>query len=196
MIDLNKNENKKKIRAEYFLRAVTLVLRGGATVFFVGIILLAPVYVTTRLKGKEQVDRVREIYQNSSFQETLALNESLRETNTRLKLFEKDRSDAVSKNIFEPLFSIFGSFDTSIDISEILFEENQESDRGKKTEKGQINVTIKGRADTRENLIAFSDELKTLPFFSDFRIPVSLLAKTHDIDFTFSTKTPGISIFE
>ncbi|MBI3634558.1 MAG: hypothetical protein HY228_03005 [Candidatus Yonathbacteria bacterium] len=173
MINLLPLEEKKKIRAEYRLRLSALVMLATALSLLASLILLSPVYLLTLSKYQFASEKfVRLESEQGKTEQEKELNAQINEVNKKTALFLKeDRRQAVFSEIVTKIIETKGS---TIRIQNIFYE----------TSPGRERFVISGRADDRDLLALFVENLKKDPFFTTVDIPISSYIKSTDIDFS------------
>lgn len=174
MLNLLPIEEKKKIKKDYYLSLLSISLMFAAVLFVVASVSILPGFLRIKaeiggqLRGKQGVG-------------DYALSQE------EMKNAQKGRLliDYLKKRII--LLSSSPSFSESI--SKVL---------EKKTDSIRINsfvfskkaLTVRGIADTRNNLIAFEQSLREGLYFKRVALPIANLAKSTDNDFIIELTLP------
>lgn len=173
MINLLPLEEKKKTRAEYRLRLGALVALAVALLLLASLILLFPVYLLTLSKYQFASDKfVKLESEQGRTEQEKELNTQINEVNKKTNLFLKEyNKQAVFSEIVTKIIETKGN---TIRIQNIFYE----------TSPGRERLVISGRADDRDLLALFIENLKKDPFFTTVDIPISSYIKSTDIDFS------------
>lgn len=173
MLNLLNREKRYFLRAEYLGRLLNLFL--GIVIFslvFYGVLLFSNSF----LIGFE-----KKAVENESNNMTFAsLQKDLKEYEEMLQHIEGEYS-LFSKEIIYPIdfLSIINSKKIDgITVTGMNFQ--------KVNDEGEVNLEVKGIANSRDILIAYSNSLKTEPLFKEVTIPISSLARNINIPFVIS----------
>jgi len=162
-------EQKKQIKKEYRLRALSVFLMLLAVLEIVGSVLLMPSYFFARTKDQIVRAEYETIEPISPEDEKLFVR--LKKLQSRIAtLVPQEQID------FQQAFSIFLThLSPSIKISAFTVEPRDPN---------TYTLIIRGTAVTREALLDFSNAVKAEPSVMKFDIPVSNYAQERDIQFS------------
>ena len=178
MINLLPPEERGRIKKEYRLRVIAVYTFFIGSAIFVGFILLLPAYFLTNVVVHD-AEREATVLENSS--------ESTKreEINAKL-LLTKERLRAIAEGdirteLYEVVQKVAAHRTKAITIRSFSYT------RGL-TEEQPSSLLISGVADTRDDLLSFTQELQDDDFFEEVVLPVSSLAKDQDIKFDLDIK--------
>ncbi len=171
LLPLSSQKNIKKI---LFLRLGTLFISSIAMAFVVGSILLIPTYII----GKEQLNNFQS---KADLQDKTSLNQEEEKAKkdseqiiSKIKTFDnlKENHSFIAE-IINPLIEVSRE---KVSITSLLYEEIQ----GANT----TNITITGKAPSRQILSQFHQDLNKSAFFEKVNLPISNYVKGKDIEYT------------
>lgn len=171
MINLLPKQEKKELHREYIFRF--LIVWGIAIIIVVAIsaILLFPSYFLSDLK-EDFVEEQTNLYQQSERdEEREKIIVQLGEAREKLRALSAGGESVELRLVFD---NIIDYSKGGIKISSLLYKRGDAS---------KSQLTISGVADTRDNLLLFSQLIENDEFFSSVVLPISNLAKDRDIDF-------------
>lgn len=156
---------------------------------FIGLILLIPSYVLTLRSSQARLSKIEDIRNNPVFQENDELRETLKETKRQLAFFKPEESFVISEVIMKPILEYGDDEGLHIHFNELLFEEDEE-------DMEKVMIRIQGTAGTRDNLIAFVNNLKEEPLFEEIELPVSSFVKNEDLEFMLTLHATKKALYE
>ena len=173
-VNLLPEQTKKAFTRHYYLTLVTTLSSALALATVLGVLLLIPSYLLARNEA-ESSERYL-----SALEETVGLRERAGVTDVMRELSEE--------------VSILSSFESSRPTANIIKAIDQALPRRVFLQGVSVThfgprageVALVGIADTREDLLAFSDALKATPLFKNVSIPVNQLVPGVDVKFSFS----------
>lgn len=182
MINLLPSEEKKKVRMDYRLRLGAIVALAITLLFLASLILLSPVYLLTLSKHQFASERfVKLESEQGKTEQERDINTRIGEVNKKVDLFLKeDKDQVVFSEIITKIIEMKG---TAIKLQNMFYESSP----------GRKRFVISGRADDRDNLARFVENLKKDPFFTTVDIPISSYIKSTDIDFSVILEKKSIS---
>lgn len=165
--------SQKNIKKILFLRLATLFIFSIAMAFVVGSMLLIPTYII----GKEQLNNFQS---KADLQDKTTLNQEEEKAKkdsekiiSKIKAFDnlKENHSFVTE-IINPLIDISKE---KVSISSLLYEEIQGANK--------TNITITGKAPSRQILSQFHQDLNKSTFFERVNLPISNYVKGKDIEY-------------
>lgn len=171
MFKLLTEEGREKIRHEYILRRIAVILGTVILALIVGVIGLFPSYLLSKIRYNETLERVTIVSKSAQIGEAdLELKNWLSETNQRLTLLApKPETDQPSTFIDQVLKKKV----TNVSLKNFTWIKNND----------KLDLSINGVALSRQALVAFEEALSSSEYFSDVILPVSDLAKDKDVNF-------------
>jgi hypothetical protein len=162
---------KSEVLREHRMRVVIVCLGLVIVAMFSGAVLTLPTFVATRseVRSMEQ-DKVR-IQADAGSEKGAQVTAEVRSVKARLAILS---AKAVRKPVVSVLEKVLAQPRPGVSIIGISMR--READKG--------FIVLRGVADTRADLVAFSNGLQGEPSFSKVDLPVSSLAKGTDIAFT------------
>lgn len=163
-------EEKERVEREETSRLVVFFTTGIIIILAAGSILLLPSYMPLFLEGRE-LDRAlvieKETAQHLNIQ---SFAEEIRKTKTFIRtlssLLEKEsRASWLMEKIF--------SYADGVSIQSLQIEKNG-------------NLSLRGRAATRQSLLAFERSLRESGFIDTISLPLSQIIRETDISFSLS----------
>jgi len=175
MSNLLSPKDKKKVKREYLLRLVVLVLLALGLTFLIIFIASIPSYFLSEHKVSVASDRID--FLESLIKESQASDstDELTFTNEKIKSLRDSREFDLSGAIQ----FVLTKKTSSIKITALSIKTMSDVER---------ELIVKGIAQNRESLISFSDGLKSINRFVDVDLPISNLAKNIDIEFSLKIK--------
>jgi len=174
MRNLLLGEDKKAIRREYLLRLAIIALSFVfVTVLFAGILLL-PSYFISDSKERTAKERHEIIEQSIAAREGEASLSLLSDANQKLALLTPQSKAISLERIIDTVVS---SLPRGVTVTKFFYT----YDSGKGGE-----LSIAGKAETREDLLAFQSTLRGEPLFETVTLPISNLAADKDIAYSMA----------
>lgn len=175
MANLITEKQKKSIKIDYLIRFITVFL---FLISLLGAFLLAytiPYYMSVRAKDF----RVAEQFENfiiSENKENVGENflQIVGQINDKLKIMDFFYRPYSPSGYFT---KILEKKNSSINITQLSFNESSEK---------ELLLLIGGLSKSREALVSFIDELKTINDFSNINYPISDFAEDKNIHFTLN----------
>jgi hypothetical protein len=162
-------EEKKKVRHEYNEHRAVVILSCLLLIIVVAIVGLFPSYLLSSARNQEVVGRMQSEGIDSTSVES-QLQSWLVDLNLKLAtLYPREETDHPSSLIEEVILQK----KEGLRLTSFTW--------GKKD--GNVTLFISGRADTRQVLISFQNDLTATGKFSNVTLPVSNLAQDKDINF-------------
>lgn len=174
MLRFLKQKDRRLVKTEYFLRVFSIIL---LMLFLLGIIatlLLLPTHILSREKSKDTIRIANEVLTDAEVIDPASI---VKEINEIIKMSKpKDQGIAFSDTVENIIIS------DSKGVALLSFTFDRQP-------KGQVKVSLKGNAKTRDDLSDFIKELRKNSFFESVELPVSGFAKSSDIDFSINIIT-------
>lgn len=174
MANLLPENKKKEIRREFFVRALVLFLTLIFLSICISIGLMFPSYALLDIKQKEAEVQTIVFEKTINFDDNNAAINILKREN--LKLNALQTKDEI--NFTDLVDLIVGKQPSTIRINTFYYDSLVNDD------KKNIQITIRGVADRRSDLINFVDILEKEDVFDQVDFPVSDLTKGKGIDFS------------
>jgi Tfp pilus assembly protein PilN len=174
MANLLPKKERRRFDWEYNLRLLTVVLLLLTATFAFGAVLLLPSYFISESKG-ESIGRQSEL-----LQKTISLRESDVSMASLLATKQKiDQLVVVQEQIpqTEIIQSIIKNIDENVTVDAFYYTREQDH-------VGKMRIT--GRANSRNDLLSFSDRLEKDNLFNHADLPVSSLVRDSDIIFSIT----------
>jgi hypothetical protein len=165
---------KEKIKKQYRLRRLVVVLIFVLFVQISFLIFLFPSWIMSEYKERDSLDQIN--FQNSSVisQNTDAVLQTINDTNTAIDVI----NTAFKYPKVVPLFdAVISAKSKSISLRQLTY-----SAEGTST----ASLSLEGIAATRQDLVSFVENLQKSGSFANVVSPVSNLEKDRDIDFSVS----------
>ena len=173
MINLLPIEEKKKTHRDYMFRLFTVILSAVSVSAIIGIITLLPSYFISDFQKRAAVNQAELIKKtNDDNQENVIA--VLKEAQQKLEILSPEREKASLRTIFDTIISYRPN---TIILTGLVYQKENED---------KVTFTISGVANSREDLLVFSQNLKKDALFDAVELPVSNLAKDRDIKFTLT----------
>lgn len=167
MTNLLPKEKKRVIRREYNLRLISIALIMFSVVVLIGSVLLVPSYFVTYLKstsGKDQIGVIEGIVASQEKDDTSKI---LVETRQKLNMISSEKRSNL------------------VEVIEIILSEKTSVIKIKSFVSSEGLVGVSGIADTRDDLVEFVERLERATLFTNVNLPVSDLAASRNIEFSF-----------
>lgn len=171
MLYLLLDEQKKKVKREYVLRAVFIFLVLFSITLILWIISLLPAFARVQIERgviRSQEDNIAQV---ALLQDGTSLEEYVRDINQKISLLSEEEI-IVSELINE----IVSRQIRSIRLNAIEFISNTEENR----------IMLSGVANTRDSLVEFGNLLEEHEKFVSVDVPFSSFAESSDIPFTLT----------
>ena len=167
-------ENIRKIaQRKYISRLISLYSMGFLAVFAISISLLIPTYVYVDLKELVVINEQETLNQKSATSGVDTAQSYIASAKAKIGVVDRSKSIHPSLDVVDLVLSKVGS---GIVVNSISY------DRGSDTVKTKIS--LQGTAGTRDDLIRFSERLKSEPKFTKVDLPVSSFVKNKDVSFS------------
>ncbi len=174
MFKLLTDEEKDKLKAEYKLRRLVLIVSFLAAIFLIGVVGLFPTYIITASREKDAQNRVEALNKELTGNSSEDIDKWLQDINTKIKLFTPA---ADNDRPYEAYLKIISLKPEKIIIEGMGYQ---------KTKANLVEYSVRGIAKDRRSLIDFQNKLNSSADFKNASVPVSDLAKDSDIAFTLS----------
>lgn len=177
MINLLPPKGKKAVKLEYYLRvATTYLFLLSATTIVVGTL-----FVPTMFYIWFQMDIYRsELSTDEAATKLEMVEEEFTLANDVSDLLLEDESYRGFKEVYDNIFALTGE---GVEVNNISATKN----------KGVIKtVSVSGKADDRNSLIAFRDRLNGHEYFDEAKLPISDLAQNKMIQFSIEVTTSDL----
>lgn len=161
-------ELNKKLKKEYTFRFLTILFFSISIVFLVHVAFAASSYML--------LSSYENLYQSklADNNDILRQNEEFIAKIDMLDIFSKQfKFDQLTDSSMVVFDAVQGSAGEGILIN--VFELYKDKDK--------IKITLRGLANTREDLVAFDTQIRSDDSFSDFLIPIDAFTKQTDINF-------------
>lgn len=175
-INLLPSATKKIFARRYYLSFITILAVAFSIVAIVGSLLLVPSYLLARTEAESAERYLSALEETVGLRERTGVNEMMRKLSESVDIlssFEKSR----------PTAGILEAVDNALP-PRVYLQGVGVTHAGSR--KGE--VLLVGVANTRTDLLAFSDALKENPLFQNISIPVNQLVPEFDVKFSFSFK--------
>lgn len=161
------------LKTEHMLRraAVILGFLFVSTVF--ALLFLMPSYVISYYRLNSLGKLIESFKGNAETKELKNLNDTVTVANRKIASLSAEEE----RKVTTVLFAVSRGRTPDIKVSSFLVQKNGT---------GKTAVSIKGRATTREGLLAFANRFKSDPAFETVDLPISNFAKEADIDFSMN----------
>ena len=177
MINLLPPFQKQTAKREYHFRLGAAYILLLSISIVIGVVLLLPSYFFANTKDSIAKQELEALQISSESTEREAINKELLETKERLQELTKEDTR-------EPLFSVIdivaANSGAAVNITNVSYV------RAKSKE--AASITVGGRAETRDSLLAFKQGLESEEFFNEVVLPVSSLASDENIQFNIEIK--------
>jgi len=173
MANLLSLEYKRKIRRRAIYKLLIVYILGFTTVLILASVFLTPSYMlaeSKRLTAEKNLELLKtsiSAKQNEEFEKTL------KETTQKLQVLDVPPT----KKFYEVVGLLVDARTEGLSFNAINF-------RDASGNVGVYNLQLSGFAPSRETLLQFRNNLKEVPIFSNVNLPISVLARDRDIDFS------------
>jgi len=172
MFNLLPQNLKQKIKSEYALRRMVVILSFVIFLQVSSIVFTLPLWFISGFKEKEAVLQKKYMDNSTLFKNTDSISDIVFDTNAKLRVI----NNVLSYPKFRPLVDIIiQSKSENIYISGINY---------KYTDVTTANIVIIGIANKREDLVAFVKTLEGTKVFQTVNLPVGNLAQDKNINFS------------
>ncbi len=168
MINLLPYEDKKELELEKRRRFLVVALFGVSVVMLLGLILMAPIYLSLALEKRNSLRELDLASQAEPLRRLAGVEEELGKLNSKLLLLDQGAKRGLP--VSELLRRALELAPTGIGIDSLSFS------RGK--------IFLGGQAQKREDLQAFIRALEAASLFRKVSSPVSNLLKRVDLEFS------------
>ncbi|PIP86648.1 hypothetical protein COV42_00155 [Candidatus Campbellbacteria bacterium CG11_big_fil_rev_8_21_14_0_20_44_21] len=175
MPNLLPQNNKKKIREEYLLRLLALVLVFSFITFLLASVFFLPSYFLSKNKAGLASEKISFLKSYVEKTQKSGLSEDVISTNLKIKTLSFPEKIKFHLSIR----SILDKKAAPIRITSLVLRSINDEKK---------SLFVGGIASDRDSLIDFTESLKTINDFSAVNLPVSNLAKNKDIDFNIELK--------
>lgn len=177
MINLLPPEEKKHQHHEltFRLTIVSLTLFSGA--FMIGVILLTPAYFIANINEEAVLKELSLLQGSEESTERERISAELLAVRENLSALA---GDIPRESFYHTIDIVAEHHGNTITLSSISYR--------RETGEKLSELRIGGKADRRDDLLSFTEDLKKNELFSDVILPVSSLAKDHDIEFNIEIK--------
>lgn len=175
MINLLPQEDQNKIRQEHIRRLAATAGFILAFIISVSIILLAPAYIFLFFEGQSLKHRLQN-FEKSVEKEKIKEQESLLTAlNDKVKILSASaRKRRVLSDILKE--KILDQKTAALKFDAFLYEEEKD--------KNPERIYLQGRADSRDDFLAFLENLERDPSFNQVISPINNLFQEKDLDFS------------
>lgn len=174
MFNLLPESLKEKIKADYRLRRLTLILIFVLFLEASFFIFLFPSWLISLSREKEIVSETEAMNRSSLSSDTNSLISTIKSTNAKLNIIN---TALEYPKVVPVLNTILSKKTTGVHINQLTYTT---------TSAKMAIVSLGGVSSTRESLVAFVKNLERSGLFKAVNLPVSDLAKNKDIVFSLS----------
>ncbi len=161
-------EINKKLKKEYFLRFTSVFFLLIGIIIFINISLVSSSYLLLYLYEKAYVENIK----TTNNEESIKKREELNKKIDSLYYLSKAYSEKTELDQLKISSKIFELANKGIQIESIEIIDS--------------TITLRGRADTRDNMLLFQNKMKEEKIFENFDVPIEVLAKQKDISFNIN----------
>jgi len=172
MINLIPDSEKKRLKKEYYIRLTTVALGLFFVVSTLGALLLVPSFIVLRVSSNELSAELAQLEASIETAGGGDTQEFVEETNRKSALIAAFKKREPTSLLLQ---SIIQAKTNEVHIRSITFTEKR---NGK-----PATVSIRGTADSRTTLVAFTKELESDSRFGEVNLPLKDLASNRDIPF-------------
>jgi Tfp pilus assembly protein PilN len=173
MLNLLPEENKKELAIEYRRRRAMVSLGFLAALFLATLLLFLPALIVSYNKKNQVSNNYQLIKVASTIRDYDSLRTVIDDVRSKLLLLKPSDNRAY---IHDELQAIISQKSRAISITGFDFKPAPPA--------GKTEISLIGKATSREELVAFSRALEQSPLFSKVEVPVSDLVRGRDIDFS------------
>jgi hypothetical protein len=167
---------KKSILRLYRKRFISLAFISVLSLVAIGALLLLPSLYVAHSSEQLLTQKRDVLASNDTSTITKSLGASINDINSRLNVFST--SAPTSPLVADVINPILGVKTAAVHITNITYTLGAKDT--------QADVDISGTADSREALLAFSDQLGEISTFSNVAVPISSFIKNANVTFTVS----------
>lgn len=166
-------ENRARVGYERLSRFFTLFHGIIAVILITGIILLLPTYFFLFFQNSGVAELVSAKRENVESDQARQSEERIKNLNTRLRRLEKEYS-ANPISVTRYVHDIISRVPDGITLAHFSYQ------------KDSAAITLRGTADTRDNLLRFIASLRSHSEFQNIKSPVENILQERNISFTLS----------
>ncbi len=168
---------KKKTHKEYHFRLIILIEILLSSLLIFNILLLAPSYIVSLIEEGNKIEQIKNIKEYNATKAVDSREDAILKTKNTLSILSTRDEEIEMSGVVEEVVnaSLLGGGIDIIGISYDTIELKKEI---------QQRVIISGVADTRNDLLSFTQYLEASPHFSGAELPVSNLRAQENIDFS------------
>ena len=168
-------EEKKKIRTAYRFRLGVVAISAIVLIMGINLVLLIPSYMLALSKHDLVAKEVADLEtQQSSLKEAKEFDVQIKLVNKKIDNF-LESGEKVSRLVpSEVLTKIMGVKGAMIKIQNITYDSSGKQER----------LVLSGKANNRDGLASFVEDLKKTQIFTSVELPISSYVKSVDIDFS------------
>lgn len=173
MANLLPTKERRALGREHHIRLVVCALIGILVTLLIGAALSTPSLVGARAReraAENQLDALTKLIELKTGTSGLA---TVGETNARLDILASALAGISAHDL---LTDVVSRMPAGVSVWHYAYERTD----------GTMNVTLQGRATTRDELLAFGDALRQSGLFTSVDVPVSALARSQNVGFTLS----------
>ena len=164
---------KKRLRREKIARLAIFFIGWIAAVLVIGIIAMLPSYFSLVFLQDDVQRRLKSQEESFARHDVTSLENKINTINTLLASYQKNE---LLRHFVAPLIlKISNAAEPSIALSSLELE---------KKSGGVFILTLRGKANVRNDLLSYIDQFKMMPEFSSVRSPVSNILQSKDVSFT------------
>ena len=173
MFNLLPEKEQKKLRREYLMRLLAVLLFGMFLVFAAGAATLIPSFAWLQVENNKLAVELAELEQLIEAGGGNEANEFLEETDLKTQLMEVVAKKHSAHDVLEDILTAKGS---GIRVRSMTFSE----------ETTRSSVQLRGVALSRNDLVAFTEALEQDERIENVQLPLGDLASSRDIPFNLT----------
>jgi Tfp pilus assembly protein PilN len=170
MANLLPRDERKYVQRERAMRISIVGLIFLLTIVVFANVLLAPSYFLAYSRESEVREQIETIERVSALREDAGASLLLKSTKDQLSFLKSALGVMLPRELIE---EVLISKPRRVSVTSILYTTRKDGDQ----------VTLRGLAESRDDLIRFSANLEDSRLFSDVQLPVSNLAQSTDVSF-------------
>lgn len=182
MLHLLTEEHRQKVVREYRKRVLVVLFLGLLSASVVSLVFILPTFFLSYGRYSDFQSKTKALDAELVTNEDPGSSENIKSVTTSIDALRTFNS---KKEIYPLISGLIEGVASGIQIKNIIFTPNEVE--------GMV-IDLSGKADTRKNLVAFDQKLKSNALFSEIIIPLGSFAKEKNIDFSMkvivSTTTP------
>lgn len=164
MVNVLPRQVQRQVKRGYYVRLGTVFFSMLAGVFLVGVVSLIPSYIASSAQA-DSFERYRDALRGTvGFQEQSSAETEMRSLEERVRIARDYGQVPFSANLFEALLRASSS---DLAVFSISFVRNGSA----------VRADLSGVADTRDDLLAFVEALRSEPSLSSVTLPVAQLVQ-------------------